>query len=358
MTYFVDTSGNLLESDVEGLVNTVNTVGVMGKGIALQFKNAFPANFKAYSKACKRRDVTLGKMFVFDNGRLTNPRWIVNFPTKGHWRSRSRIGDVETGLVDLRRVIIELGIASIAVPPLGCGNGGLDWAEVRPLIEEKLDGLQTEVLLYAPAGAPPASDMIISTPRPALTPGKAALVAMVNHYSALALGATQIEIQKLMYFLQEAGEPLNLRYTAHRYGPYADNLRHVLKAVEGHYLSGYGDGSGRVHDSEPIKVLPGAAVEATDTLAEEAITKRVDSVLNLIEGYESAYGLELLASVHWVATHGDKNGLDAVSQRLQEWSCRKQRMFTREHIESAWNQLHEKGWLSPSLTGSSDFSRD
>ncbi len=150
MTNFVDTSGNLLESDAEGLVNTVNTVGVMGKGIALQFKYAFPANFKAYAKACKRQDVTLGKIFVFDNGQLTKPRWIVNFPTKGHWRSRSRISDVEAGLDDLRRVITRLGIASIAIPPLGCGNGGLGWADVRPLITEKLDGLETEVLLYAP----------------------------------------------------------------------------------------------------------------------------------------------------------------------------------------------------------------
>jgi len=191
--------------------------------------------------------------------------------------------------------------------------------------------------------------MVVPTPKPPLTPGKAALVAMVDRYSALAFGATQGEIQKLMYFLQEAGEPLNLRFTAHRYGPYADNLRHVLKAVEGHYLRGYGDGSARVHTAEPIKVLPGAALEATDMLAEGAITKRVQRVLNLVEGYESAYGLELLASVHWVSTHGDKNGLDAVTQRLQAWSCRKQRMFTREHIESAWDRLHKKGWLGPAL---------
>ena len=322
----------------------------MGKGIALQFKYAFPANFKAYGKACKRGDVTLGKMFVFDNGHFTEPRWIVNFPTKGHWRSRSRISDVKVGLDDLRRVIVELGIISIAIPPLGCGNGGLDWIYVRPLIKEKLDGLQTEVLLYAPVGAPPASGMVNSTPRPAMTPGKAALVAIVDQYSAVALGATQVEIQKLMYFLQEAGEPLNLRYAAHRYGPYADNLRHALKAVEGHYLKGYGDGSARVHNAEPISVLPGAALEATDMLADKAITKRVESVLDLIEGYESAYGLELLASVHWVATRGEENSLDAVTQRLQAWSYRKQRMFTKEHIEAAWNQLHENGWLGPVLT--------
>ena len=350
MTNFIDTRGNLLESEVEGLVNTVNTVGVMGKGIALQFKNAFPANYKAYAKACKRRDVNLGKMFVFDNGQLTAPRWIVNFPTKGHWRSRSRIGDVAAGLDDLRCVIIELGIASIAIPPLGCGNGGLDWSDVRPLIKEKLDSLETDVLLYAPVGAPPASGMAISTPRPTMTPGRAALVAMVDRYSALALGATQVEIQKLMYFLQEAGEPLNLRYEAQRYGPYADNLRHVLIAVEGHYLEGYGDGSARVSDAEPITVLPSATYQATDTLANKAITRRMERVLDLIEGYESAYGLELLASVHWVATRGDKNDPDTVAQLVQAWSDRKQRMFTKEHIEAAWNQLHEKDWLAPVST--------
>ncbi len=165
MTHFIEASGNLLDADVDALVNTVNTVGVMGKGIALQFKKAFPANFKAYEQACKRKEVVLGKMFVFDNGQLARPCWIVNFPTKGHWRSRSRISDLEAGLDDLRAVIAELKITSIALPPLGCGNGGLNWADVRPLIEDKLQGLGTEVHIYAPAGAPTAADMRVVTPR-------------------------------------------------------------------------------------------------------------------------------------------------------------------------------------------------
>ena len=161
MTHFVDARGNLLEADVDALVNTVNTVGVMGKGIALQFKNAFPANFKAYEQASKRDAVALGTMFVFDNGQLTRPRWIVNFPTKGHWRSRSRLEDVEAGLKDLRSVITELGITSIAIPLLGCGNGGLDWDIVRPLIENTLQGLaQVEVYLFAPTGTPATCDMV------------------------------------------------------------------------------------------------------------------------------------------------------------------------------------------------------
>ena len=151
MTTFTDATGDLLEATADALVNTVNTVGVMGKGIALQFKHAYPSMFKDYAQACKRGEVRLGEMWVFDAGQVTHPRWIVNFPTKGHWRSNSRILDIETGLEDLRRTIRELAVTSIAVPPLGCGNGGLDWDIVRPLIEQGLAGLDTEVLLYVPA---------------------------------------------------------------------------------------------------------------------------------------------------------------------------------------------------------------
>ena len=147
-----DVHGNLLAADADALVNTVNTVGVMGKGIALQFKNAYPGNYKAYRAACQRHEVRLGEMFVFDAGQLVRPRWVINFPTKNHWKSPSRLTDIESGLDDLVRVITEHDIRSIAVPPLGCGNGGLDWADVRPIIEAKLRGLDVEVLLYPPEG--------------------------------------------------------------------------------------------------------------------------------------------------------------------------------------------------------------
>jgi O-acetyl-ADP-ribose deacetylase (regulator of RNase III) len=201
MARFIETHGNLLKADVDALVNTVNTVGVMGKGIALQFKNAYPANFKAYHRACKSDDVKLGEMFVFDNGQLVRPRWIINFPTKGHWRSNSRINDITAGLSDLRATIHDLGITSIALPPLGCGNGGLAWGDVRPLIVEALEDLDVDILIFPPSGAPVAADMIVATPRPTLTHGKAALISLIAKYSAVALGASLIEVQKLMYFL-------------------------------------------------------------------------------------------------------------------------------------------------------------
>jgi O-acetyl-ADP-ribose deacetylase (regulator of RNase III) len=349
MTEFVDASGNLLAADVDALVNTVNTVGVMGKGIALQFKNAYPANFKAYARACKAEGVQLGDMFVFDTGALTGPRWIINFPTKGHWRSNSRLSDVEDGLDSLRATIEELRIKTIAIPPLGCGNGGLDWSEVRPLIEKKLDGLDVQVHIYGPAGAPAAADMVVATERKPLSPGKAALVALVARYSAMALGASLIEIQKLMYFLQEAGENLRLNYSAELYGPYADNLRHVLVALEGHHLSGFGDGSSSVQQAESLVLLPGAIEEAEATLLSSAdIAERMDRVLDLVAGYESAYGVELLATVHWVASHLD-DGSDDVSvvEGVQGWSQRKQRMFTDEHIAAALGRLRNLEWLGP-----------
>ena len=197
------------------------------------------------------------------------------------------------GLDDLRHVIEELEISSIALPPLGCGHGGLDWDDVRSLIEERLGDLDVVVHLYAPEGAPDAADTVVSTPRPRLTTSTAALVSVIDQYSQVALLVSLIEIQKLMYFLQEAGEDLKLRYQSNLYGPYADNLRHVLKSLEGHQLEGFGDGSKKVREAEPITVLPGGVREASAALAENhQIAERIQRVLELVEGYESAYGLE------------------------------------------------------------------
>lgn len=146
------TTGNLLDADVEAIVNAVNTHGVMGRGIALMFKERYPANYKAYAAACKAGEVRVGQMFVTNVDELGGgPRWVINFPTKEHWRPPTKIEWVRDGLAALRELILEKGIRSVAVPPLGCGNGGLDWRAVRPLIEETLGDLEgVEVVVYEP----------------------------------------------------------------------------------------------------------------------------------------------------------------------------------------------------------------
>jgi O-acetyl-ADP-ribose deacetylase (regulator of RNase III) len=340
--------GNLLAADVDALVNTVNTVGVMGKGIALQFRRAYPAMFDSYIKACKAGEVEVGKMHVWPTGQLSGPRYVINFPTKRHWKSGSKLEYIDDGLVDLLRVVRDLDIASIAVPPLGAGNGGLAWSDVRPRIVSALAqeaGLQ--VLLYSPAGAPAAREMASPVENRPLTLGRAALVCLVAGYLTSAVGASLIEVQKLMYFLQEAGEPLQLRYQKNRYGPYADNLRHVLRELEGAYVSGYGDGSARVMEAEPLEVLPGARESAHAVLADNADTAaRIERVLDLVDGFDSMYGTELLATVHWAATRDELSDLASVTRRVQEWSHRKKEIFTEHHIEVAWARLRDEGWIS------------
>jgi O-acetyl-ADP-ribose deacetylase (regulator of RNase III) len=178
--------GNLLEAPVEALVNTVNCVGYMGKGIALQFKQAFPANFRAYETACRLGQVVPGRMLVHDHGMLIRPRYIINFPTKRHWRGKSRMEDVEAGLVALVEEVRTREIRSIAVPPLGCGLGGLDWDEVRPRIEAAFAELpDVDVHLYAPEGAPAATAMPVRTGRPAMTPARALFIKLMESYAAL-----------------------------------------------------------------------------------------------------------------------------------------------------------------------------
>lgn len=344
--------GDLLDADVEALVNTVNTVGVMGKGIALQFRRRFPDMFRDYERAAKRHEVHLGRMYIWETGTMSGPRYVINFPTKGHWRARSRLADIESGLTDLVRVVRDKSISSIAVPPLGCGSGGLDWAQVRPLIVAAFEPLpDVDVQIFPPEGAPDAADMTIRTARPAMTVPKAACLTTIRRYGEIALEVSLIEVQKLMYFLQSAGEHMRLDYTKGRYGPYSDNLRKALSCMEGHFLTGFGDGSKPVQEAEPIKLLPGAQEEADSILDAAPVTvARIERVIRLSEGFESAYGMELLASVHWVATreNSDAAADPAVAAELVgAWNARKQRMMGPDHVAAAWSHLRVEGWFDP-----------
>jgi O-acetyl-ADP-ribose deacetylase (regulator of RNase III) len=343
------TKGNLLEAPAEALVNTVNTAGIMGKGIALQFKQAYPQMFRAYERDCKAGEVKLGKVQVFDLGGLVGgPRWIINFPTKGHWRAGSRMADIETGLQDLVATIKRLHIRSIAVPPLGCGNGGLDWNEVHPRIESAFAELpEVRVLVFAPGGAPEASAMPNRTERPKMTMGQAALIALMDRYLKGLLDpfVSLLEIHKLMYFLQAAGQPLRLQYEAKDFGPYAKNLRQVLIRLEKHYTQGYGDG--KDNPTKTIELLPGAVEEAETFLKDdEVIRQRMDRVAELIEGFEDPYGLELLSSVHWVMRENAeaRESSESAAAAVHKWNPRKRRVMKKEHLIKAWQRLKEQSW--------------
>jgi len=341
------TRGNVIEADAEALVNTVNCVGYMGKGIALQFKKAFPDNFKAYERACHAGKVRLGEMFVFQTGSMINPKYIINFPTKRDWRAKSRIEDIESGLRALVKEIHRFGIESIAVPPLGCGLGGLDWREVRPMIERAFANLPgVRVTLFEPVGAPDAKAMPVRTKRPGMTIARALFINLMHRYGQQAYRLTLLEIQKLAYFLQESGERLRLKYEAVLYGPYAHNLNKVLETLEGHFIRGYGDN--QKPDVE-IELLPGAVEEAERFLAgNKASAGHLRRVANVIDGFETPYGLELLSSVHWVAVHGTPpaRSPDEVVQAVHRWNERKRMMFKPDHIRVAWARLNEQGWLN------------
>jgi len=342
------TYGDILKSEADALVNTVNCVGVMGRGIALQFKNMYPDNFKAYEAACQREAVQPGRMFVFETGQLTPPRFIVNFPTKRHWRGKSRIEDIEAGLADLVKVIRDKGIRSIAIPPLGSGLGGLDWHEVRPRIERALTELaDVQILVFEPNGAPTSDKMAHVREVPTMTAGRAALVELIHRYLGGLLDpfVTLLEVHKLMYFMQEAGEPLRLKYVKAPYGPYAENLRHVLHAVEGHLIAGYADG-GDAPD-KPLSLVPGAVDEAKGFLDQHEISRtRFERVTRLVDGFESPDGLELLSTVHWVMSREGAAHHDSVARQVYDWNTRK-RQFTPRQLAIAEERLKSQDWLSP-----------
>ncbi|UFJ40101.1 macro domain-containing protein [Brevibacillus humidisoli] len=333
--------GNLLEADVEALVNTVNCVGVMGKGIALQFKQAFPDNFTEYVKACRVGGVQPGKMLTVMTGFLWNPKYIINFPTKRHWKEASRLEDIDAGLTALVQEVKTLNIKSIAIPPLGCGNGGLDWNVVRPRIENAFAPLSdVYVELYVPSGSPAPDAMKIGTKKPRMTKARALFLSLMKEYALPGYRLSLLEIQKLAYFLQEVGEELRLKFVRFYYGPYAENLNHVLQALEGHYIRGYGD---RSKDAE-IYVLPHAAEEAKDFLANEGESlRRLDHVKEIIRGFETPYGMELLATVHWVVKEkpGIADSPDKVVYEVHQWSPRKKRTFTESHIKKALEHLRK-----------------
>lgn len=343
MIYY--TNGNIFDCEAEAIVNTVNCVGVMGRGLALQFKNKYPQNFQAYQHACQLGQVQIGKMFVFQTNSLLNPKFIINFPTKNHWRGNSRIEYIESGLQDLASIINQYQIRSIAIPPLGAGLGGLNWHDVNNKIKQALSDLKNiDIYIYEPDNVIQKQTKTQQIPN--MTTGRAALIELMNRYlqGLLDPNISLLEVHKLMYFMQESGENLRLNYVKGHYGPYAENLSHVLKAIEGHFLQGYLDGGDEPY--KPLTILPQSIIDAQNLLKNYPSTQQnFEKVSQLVAGFESYDGLELLSTVHWAVNKEQCRGLEQCINFIYQWNETKKR-FTHRQIGIAYQHLKHYSWIS------------
>ncbi|SBS34608.1 RNase III inhibitor [Marinomonas spartinae] len=351
------TQGNLLEADVEALVNTVNTVGVMGKGIALMFKERFPQNTQDYSKACKAKQVETGRMFVTQTDELVGPKWIVNFPTKRHWRNPSKLEWITEGLFDLKQFILDKRLNSIAIPALGAGNGKLNWESVKPEIERILGDLESvDILVFEPTQH--YQNVAKQKGHTKLTPARAMIAELIRQYWVMGMECTLLEVQKLAWFLErsiekrngsnKADNPLDLRFEANLYGPYADRLRHLIDHLDGTYLHC----NKRINDAEPLDVIwfedskQSQLNEYLNSAEMQPYRPSLQDTIQLIDGFETPYGMELLSTIDWlISKENIEPDLQKIIQGIQHWPAgetsakRKTNLFDERSINIALTRL-------------------
>lgn len=336
------TIGNIFDFEAEALINTVNTVGVMGKGIALQFRERFPLNYKLYTAACKKGEVQIGKMFVTPTNSMINPKWIINFPTKKHWMHKSTYAYIESGLDDLLKQIQQLHIQSIVIPPLGAGQGGLHWEKVKEIIELKLSSCKIDIIVCEPANYVKSK---ATQEKTHLTKPRALILALMNQYRKLGYDISILEIQKLAYFLQRMGQSdLNLQYKKYSYGPYAHNMQHLLHELE----KGYIISEKTILDSKPLDLISlnsdtlNEVAQFIETKCTATEKERLNNIERIMTGFETPFGLELLASMDWIIhTKAKKNiTTEELKEEIRQWSNRKDEIFTTSHIDSAKARLN------------------
>jgi O-acetyl-ADP-ribose deacetylase (regulator of RNase III) len=344
-------TGDLLKADTEALVNTVNTVGVMGKGIALQFKEEFQQNNKEYKTACKAGRLKPGVLLsVWDNSLHLGRKLIINFPTKVHWRQPSRYEYIEEGLKTLRLLILETGIKSIAVPPLGCGNGGLEWDRVKILMEKYLGDLPAKVLGYTPnAEIKELLQKQETVKKEGLTPQRAQLLYLLFAYESLGEDSSLFAANKLAYFLQRMGQPMQLQFKPHHYGPYALGVEKVLYYMNGIYLKGLEQGKAGAF--EPLKLNYGRWSEVQQfirTKLDSAQQLRLQKLLEMVSSFLSEMSLEILASTAYLLEQNPSYNLAEIITEINSWNSRKSK-FQHEHIRVAYEHLQAyQGLHSPS----------
>lgn len=330
--------GNILESNAQALVNTVNTVGVMGKGIALRFKKAFPENFKAYATACKQGKIDIGKLFVFKQNTISGEKIIINFPTKKHWRNPSEYEYIEKGLNDLIRIIKEHNIKSIALPPLGCGQGGLLWEKVKKMIEEKLSSLDIDIYVYEPTSEIKEE---LSKEKAKLTDARALLLYVLYDLVRQGEFVSEFSAEKVCYFLQKFGAEkyFKLIYQPNFYGPYSGKLRYVLNYLNGSYIMGYSDLNKRPFD--PLLLIPDGYDEVKNYVEKNNELKSIaDKTTTFLNGFYSDFALELLSTVDWIMNNKNTDDINVIKNELNQWSKRKMSKFSNDkYLQIAINHI-------------------
>ncbi|MBP1630105.1 MAG: Appr-1-p processing protein [Bacteroidetes bacterium] len=326
--------GNILESRAEALINTVNTVGVMGKGIALQFKNAFPLNFKLYQKACKEKTFDVGQILVSEESTLNGKKIIINFPTKKDWRKPSEYEYIEKGLIALRNFIIENNIESIAIPPLGAGNGGLEWNRVKKMIIDCLGDLNCEIIIYEPNSA--IIDKM-KTERASLTPARAMLLSVLYDLVRNGEFISEFSSEKIAYFLQRFGafEEFKLEYKPYYYGPYSGKVKRVLYHLNGSYIMGYSSMNAKPFEElQPIMDAEKNVIEYLNKEENKKYNTIVDQTKEFFSGFYSNFALELLSSIDYIIRENKTNDIESIKDSINKWSQRKSKLFSKDQYIS------------------------
>lgn len=322
-------TGNILDSDAQALVNTVNTIGVMGKGIALQFKKAYPNNFKAYEKASKNAGIAVGKMFITRDSNVSlGEKIIINFPTKTDWRKPSEYKYIEDGLDDLLKVIKINHLKSIAIPPLGAGNGGLKWEKVKRIIEEKLSHLDIKIFVYEPTARIKEQ---LKKERVKLTDARALLLYVLYDLVKNGEYVSEFSSEKVCYFLQKFGAKkyFKLGFEPNFYGPYSGKVRFVLNAINGSYVMGYSDMNKKPF--EPLTlVADGYDTVKSHIESNQELFDIAQKTISFLQGFYSDFGLELLSSIDYIAIKENTFEKQIISQKLEEWSDRKRSLFSNQ----------------------------
>ena len=332
-----------MTSSAEALVNTVNTVGVMGKGIALQFKEEFPKNFAIYAKACRSGELLPGKLLITKElNRAGEEKTIVNFPTKLHWRNPSKYEYINEGLAELVKAISEYNIRSIAIPPLGCGNGGLDWNIVKGMIEEALKDIDIDICIYEPNTQIKQTLQTKSTNKEIkLTPSRGLITYAMYYYDSLGENCSLFVANKLAYFLQRHGAKsfAKVKFTAHHYGPYSPQIDHLVYGLNGSYIKGFEQMSATAFEPLTMQYDRINEISGYVRTLDKSEQDSLKETIRLISGFESTLALEVLATVDFIRNNNPGISLEGTIEAIHNWSERKNKLFKNEYIQIAYDHL-------------------